>query len=58
MLGTGDDGSGNCVSTFPGGPPDLAGLPNGRRPNDDVTDVALRVVAGVLLGPCPAWATA
>jgi hypothetical protein len=31
--------------------PDPAGWPNGRRPNDDVTDVALRVVAGVLL-PC------
>jgi len=27
---------------------DGAGWPNGRRPNDDVTDVALRVVAGVL----------
>lgn len=32
---------------------DSAGFPNGRRPNDDVTDVALRVVAGVLLGPVP-----
>jgi hypothetical protein len=53
VLGTGDDGSGNCVSTFPAGVPDLAGWPNGRRPNDDVTDVALRVVAGVLLGPVP-----
>jgi hypothetical protein len=31
--------------------PDLAGWPNGRRPNDDVTDIALRVVAGVLFGP-------
>jgi hypothetical protein len=30
--------------------PDPAGWPNGRRPNDDVTDVALRVVAGVLSG--------
>jgi Domain of unknown function (DUF4331) len=29
---------------------DAAGWPNGRRPNDDVTDVALRVVAGKLLG--------
>ena len=28
---------------------DNAGWPNGRRPNDDVTDVALRVVAGFLL---------
>jgi hypothetical protein len=32
---------------------DNAGFPNGRRPNDDVTDVALRVVAGALLGPVP-----
>lgn len=29
---------------------DKAGFPNGRRPNDDVTDVALRVVAGLLKG--------
>jgi hypothetical protein len=28
--------------------PDPAGWPNGRRPNDDVTDLAIRVVAGVL----------
>lgn len=33
--------------------PDPAGWPNGRRPNDDVTDVALRVVAGALLGTVP-----
>lgn len=33
---------------------DGAGFPNGRRPNDDVTDIALRVVAGALLGPVPA----
>ena len=26
--------------------PDFAGFPNGRRPNDDVTDIALRVVGG------------
>jgi len=32
--------------------PDPAGWPNGRRPNDDVTDLALRVVAGILL-PMP-----
>jgi len=32
---------------------DMAGWPNGRRPNDDVTDIALRVVAGALLGPVP-----
>jgi hypothetical protein len=32
--------------------PDRAGWPNGRRPNDDVTDIAIRVVAGVLVpGP-------
>ncbi|HVS11013.1 MAG TPA: DUF4331 domain-containing protein [Planctomycetota bacterium] len=30
---------------------DLAGFPNGRRPGDDVVDVALRVVMGVLLPP-------
>ena len=29
---------------------DNAGWPNGRRPNDDVTDIVLRVVAGKLLG--------
>lgn len=29
---------------------DAAGWPNGRRPNDDVTDLALRVVAGKLIG--------
>jgi hypothetical protein len=29
---------------------DNAGWPNGRRPNDDVTDVALRVAAGLLVG--------
>jgi Domain of unknown function (DUF4331) len=28
--------------------PDPAGWPNGRRPNDDVTDIALRVVSGIL----------
>lgn len=28
--------------------PDLAGFPNGQRPNDDVTDIALRVVGGEL----------
>jgi Domain of unknown function (DUF4331) len=32
--------------------PDPAGWPNGRRPNDDVTDIAIRAVAGVLVpGP-------
>lgn len=38
------DSSGNAT-------PDRAGWPNGRRPNDDVTDVALRVVAGILTNP-------
>ena len=28
---------------------DVAGFPNGRRPGDDVVDIALRVVMGVLL---------
>jgi hypothetical protein len=28
---------------------DTAGFPNGRRPGDDVVDIALRVVMGVLL---------
>ncbi|MGH8471049.1 MAG: DUF4331 domain-containing protein [Gammaproteobacteria bacterium] len=32
---------------------DAAGFPNGRRPNDDVTDIVLRVAAGFLLGPVP-----
>jgi hypothetical protein len=27
-------------------PPDPAGWPNGRRPKDDVTDIAVRVVGG------------
>ncbi len=30
---------------------DAAGFPNGRRPNDDVTDIASRVVAGILADP-------
>jgi hypothetical protein len=43
-----------CASVFdPGSIRDAAGFPNGRRPNDDVTDIAFRVVAGVLLGPVP-----
>ncbi len=32
---------------------DPAGFPNGRRPNDDVTDIVLRVAAGALLGAVP-----
>ncbi len=31
---------------------DAAGFPNGRRVSDDVTDIALRVVAGVLCSGC------
>lgn len=30
---------------------DPAGFPNGRRPNDDVTDIAARAVAGILKDP-------
>ena len=30
---------------------DNAGFPNGRRPGDDVVDVALRVVEGILTVP-------
>ena len=33
---------------------DLAGYPNGRRPGDDVVDIALRAVEGVLLSGNPA----
>ncbi len=33
---------------------DLAGFPNGRRPGDDVVDIALRVVMGKLLKPADA----
>jgi hypothetical protein len=33
---------------------DLAGFPNGRRPGDDVVDIALRAVEGVLLPGHPA----
>lgn len=30
---------------------DAAGFPNGRRPDDDVTDIAARAVAGILVDP-------
>ena len=33
---------------------DAAGFPNGRRPGDDVVDVALRAVEGILLSSNPA----
>jgi len=36
---------------------DLAGYPNGRRPGDDVVDIALRVVMGVLCHPVPVAGT-
>jgi len=32
---------------------DVAGFPNGRRPGDDVVDIALRVVMGALCHPLP-----
>lgn len=32
---------------------DVGGFPNGRRPNDDVTDIVLRVAAGILRNPVP-----
>lgn len=40
-------GSENWLGVIGG---DLAGFPNGRRLGDDVVDIALRVVAGVLVG--------
>ena len=51
VLRSAPDPTFGCVSSVTLDDP--AGFPNGRRPNDDVTDVALRVVAGVLLGPVP-----
>lgn len=36
---------------------DLAGFPNGRRPGDDVVDIALRVVMGRLCYPIPVQGT-
>jgi hypothetical protein len=54
VLTSAADNTFGCVSTFdPNNIPDAAGWPNGRRPNDDVTDIALRVIAGALLGPVP-----
>ncbi len=38
------DASGNAT-------PDKAGFPNGRRPNDDTTDIVLQVVGGILTNP-------
>jgi hypothetical protein len=54
VLSSAADQAFGCVSKFdPATIPDPAGWPNGRRPNDDVTDVAIRVVAGALLNPVP-----
>ncbi len=43
----------NQQSTFGVVGEDLAGFPNGRRPGDDVVDIALRVVMGRLCYPVP-----
>jgi hypothetical protein len=43
----------NQQSTFGVAGGDLAGFPNGRRPGDDVVDIALRVVMGRLCHPIP-----
>lgn len=40
-------------STFGVVAEDLAGFPNGRRPGDDVVDIAFRVVMGTLCHPVP-----
>jgi hypothetical protein len=54
VLSSAADPTFGCVSVFdPNSIPDAAGWPNGRRPNDDVTDIAIRAVAGALLGPFP-----
>jgi hypothetical protein len=54
VLSSAADATFGCVSVFdPNSIPDAAGWPNGRRPNDDVTDIAIRAVAGALLGPVP-----
>lgn len=45
-------------STFGVAGNDLAGFPNGRRPGDDVVDIALRVVMGRLCHPIPVNGTA
>ncbi|MGB5579559.1 MAG: DUF4331 domain-containing protein, partial [Woeseia sp.] len=44
-------GSQNRLGVIEG---DAAGFPNGRRPGDDVVDIALRVVMGKLLDPADA----
>ena len=43
----------NMQSAFGVAGNDLAGFPNGRRPGDDIVDIALRVVMGRLCYPIP-----
>jgi hypothetical protein len=45
------EGSQNPLGVLGG---DAAGFPNGRRPGDDVVDIALRAVEGILLSSSPA----
>jgi hypothetical protein len=47
----------NSQSTFGVAGNDLAGFPNGRRPGDDVVDIALRVLMGRLCYPIPVSGT-
>lgn len=47
-VGATASGSQNPIGVAAG---DLAGFPNGRRPGDDVVDIALRVVMGALCHP-------
>jgi len=49
--------SANMQSSFGVAGDDLAGFPNGRRPGDDVVDIALRVVMGRLCYPIPVSGT-
>jgi hypothetical protein len=44
-------------STFGVAGDDLAGFPNGRRPSDDVVDIALRVLMGILCYEVPVKGT-
>jgi len=43
-------GAQNALGVIAG---DTAGFPNGRRPGDDVVDISLRAVEGILLSPSP-----
>ena len=47
----------NKQSTFGVAGDDLAGFPNGRRPGDDVVDIALRVMMGILCYEVPVKGT-